>query len=322
MNRENKAYTQFALSREMLETPGIIERFDFGRAPEAERAIAQRKKVFFTGEGSSRNFPATQFIYQALRRRSGLHAATEGSRQAAEYDLSDFAVFAAANSGKTKEEVHLLRGLKARGHSALFSLSAFPDTPLGQAGTVAYVLSCGKEGATAATKSVVEQALFYHAILDRVTGANALPRRAKELAEKFSRALSLPVPPAILQKLTAADVIHWSGRNAGAAEELTLKTNEITRKRSAYLEGTYAVHGIEEVMSRQDAVIVLDPFEAEDSQRRTVTPKRPLLADFVAGAIKFVAWRFRYLRAAAPRWGWHQTTASFGQNVLDRQHAL
>jgi glucosamine--fructose-6-phosphate aminotransferase (isomerizing) len=266
MNRENKAYTKFALSREMMETPGIIERFDFSRAPEAEKAVAQRKKVFFSGEGSSRIFPAKQFIYQSLRSRTGLQAATDGSRQAAEYDLSDFAVFAASNSGKTKEVVLLLRDLKARGHAALFSLSAFPETPLGQAATVAYVLTCGKEAATAATKSVVEQALFYHAILDRVTGARALPRRARELAEKFSSALSLPIPPAILQQLTAARVIHWSGRNTGAAEELTLKTNEITRKRSAYLEGTYAVHGIEEVMSQEDAVIVLDPFEAEEEK--------------------------------------------------------
>jgi glucosamine--fructose-6-phosphate aminotransferase (isomerizing) len=273
MNREKKGYTKFALSREMMETPGIIERFDFSRAPEAEKAVAQRRRVFFSGEGSSRIFPAKHFIYQSLRSGSGLHAATDGSRQAAEYDLSDFAVFAASNSGKTKEVVLLLRELKARGHTALFSLSAFPDTPLGQAATVAYVLSCGKEAATAATKSVVEQALFYHAILDRVTGARALPRRARELADKFSAALSLPIPSAILKKLTAARVIHWSGRNTGAAEELTLKTNEITRKRSAYLEGTYAVHGVEEVMSPEDAVIILDPFEAEEEKFEEVLVK-------------------------------------------------
>jgi len=136
MNRENKAYTKYALSREMMETPGIIERFDFGRAPESEKAVAQRKKVFFSGEGSSRIFPAKQFIYQSLRSRSGLQAATDGSRQAAEYDLADFAVFAASNSGKTKEVVLLLRDLKARGHKALFSLSAFAETPLAESATV------------------------------------------------------------------------------------------------------------------------------------------------------------------------------------------
>ena len=182
MDRRNNAYTKFALTSEMMETPGIIEKFDFKAASEAEKAVARRKKVFFTGEGSSRIFPAKQFLYQAMRVNAGLQAATDGSRQAIEYDLSDFAVFAASNSGKTKEVVQFLRGLKARGHGALFSLSAFADTPLGQASTAAYVLSCGKEQATAATKSVVEQALFYHAILDRMTGANRLPRGQRPAA--------------------------------------------------------------------------------------------------------------------------------------------
>lgn len=44
-------------------------------------------------------------------------------------------------------------------------------------------------------------------------------------------------------------------------EELTLKTNEITRKKSDFLEGTYAVHGIEEVLDKNDIVFVVDPIE-------------------------------------------------------------
>ena len=47
------------------------------------------------------------------------------------------------------------------------------------------------------------------------------------------------------------------------AEELTLKTNEIARKKSDFLEGTYAVHGIEEVMDPRDVVIVIDPIAEE-----------------------------------------------------------
>jgi glutamine---fructose-6-phosphate transaminase (isomerizing) len=47
------------------------------------------------------------------------------------------------------------------------------------------------------------------------------------------------------------------------AEELTLKTNKITRRKSDYLEGTYAVHGIEEVMEPGDVVFVIDPIDDE-----------------------------------------------------------
>ena len=53
------------------------------------------------------------------------------------------------------------------------------------------------------------------------------------------------------------------------AEEITLKTNEITHKKSDYLEGTYAVHGIEEVMTRDDVVIVFDPFPEEIEKFKT-----------------------------------------------------
>jgi glucosamine--fructose-6-phosphate aminotransferase (isomerizing) len=46
-------------------------------------------------------------------------------------------------------------------------------------------------------------------------------------------------------------------------DELTLKTIEITRKKSDFLEGTYAVHGIEEVMDPSDIVFIIDPIEEE-----------------------------------------------------------
>ena len=60
-----------------------------------------------------------------------------------------------------------------------------------------------------------------------------------------------------------APAIYFAGRNNGVAEELTLKTNEITHKKSDFLEGTYAVHGIEEIMKPDEVVLVIDPFPAE-----------------------------------------------------------
>lgn len=274
MNANLPRYAKFRLVQEMLETPQVVADFDFTQAAKAVAAVRATRSAFFTGEGSSRIFPAKNFISTALAQGAGLKMMTDGSRQSAEYDLSDLAVFGASNSGKTKEVVLLFRNLLAQKHRHLFSLSAFADTPLGEASSGgAYVLSCGKEAAVAATKSVVEQGLFYHAILDRATGANQLPKQAKALARKLRAALTLAIDPAIVRKLAKADVLHWAGRNDGVAEELTLKTNEITRKRSAYLEGTYAVHGIEEVMSKGDAVIVVEPFKDEEEKFEQVLVK-------------------------------------------------
>jgi glucosamine--fructose-6-phosphate aminotransferase (isomerizing) len=275
MNPTNPKHTRFTLVREMLETPGVVANFDFAQAAAAERALRKTGAAFFTGEGSSRIFPAKHFIHQVAATGSGLRVATQGSRQAAEYDLSDYAVFGASNSGKTKELVLLFRELAKARHPARFSLSAFADTPLGAASSPdgAYVLSCGKEQAVAATKSVVEQALFYHCLLDRVSGKPRLPRQAKALAAAIRRALTLSIDPAIVRKLAKASILNWAGRNDGVAEELTLKTNEITRKRSAYFEGTYAVHGIEEVMTKDDAVIVVEPFADEEEKFHDVLVK-------------------------------------------------
>jgi glucosamine--fructose-6-phosphate aminotransferase (isomerizing) len=72
---------------------------------------------------------------------------------------------------------------------------------------------------------------------------------------------------------TAASTIYFAGYNDGVAEELTLKTNEITRRKSDYLEGTYAVHGIEEVMDKNDIVFVVDPVDEETGKFQEVLSK-------------------------------------------------
>ncbi|MHC4387952.1 MAG: sugar isomerase, partial [Planctomycetota bacterium] len=70
-----------------------------------------------------------------------------------------------------------------------------------------------------------------------------------------------------------APTIYFAGYNDGVAEELTLKTNEITRRKSDFLEGTYAVHGIEEVMDPTDIVFVVDPIQEEIEKFQEVLVK-------------------------------------------------
>jgi glucosamine--fructose-6-phosphate aminotransferase (isomerizing) len=86
-------------------------------------------------------------------------------------------------------------------------------------------------------------------------------------------AMEKPIDEKIVDRLSNASMLYWAGRNTGCAEELTLKSNEITRKKSDYLEGTYAVHGIEEVMSATDAVLLVSPFESEEAKFSQVLEK-------------------------------------------------
>jgi glutamine---fructose-6-phosphate transaminase (isomerizing) len=256
MNLDESRYNAFGLVRDMLVTPGVTLKFDPNQAADTARAIASVGRLFFTGEGSSRIFPAKHAMMQARRKNLPLALHTEAGRQAQEYDLSNWAVFAASNSGKTSEVIKLFQTLAQNGHSHRYGLTASDGSKLGELSNKCYVLKCGAEGAVAATKSVIEQALFYHALLDESVGS-----KLKSLADQVQAALTVKIDPAITDKIAAAGTIYFAGRNDGVAEELTLKTNEITRKKSDYLEGTYAVHGIEEVMDRSDVVIWMDPYE-------------------------------------------------------------
>ncbi len=260
----------FALMREMRETIDIIARLNHHDYSPILSALRESRSACLTGEGSSRIFPAKHAVY--LAQTGGFpHALyTQGSRQAAECDLSDSILIGASNSGKTKELIHLFSQRKAK---AQFGLTAAPHSLLSEYCDDCFVLSCGKEEAVAATKSVIEQALFYHRLI-RLGQKRAWDDACtKKLAALAGKALDLSIDPAWIEMLARAEILYFCGRNNGVAEEAALKANEITRKKSAYLEGTYAVHGIEEVMQPNEAVILIEPFEAEEEKFMDVLVK-------------------------------------------------
>ena len=255
-------YSRFALCREMMETADVVRRFERRAVTEH---LPQARKVMLSGEGSSRIFPAKRIISDALRRGWDQTIVTEGATQAAEYDLDAFHVYVASNSGKTAEGVRLLRSVRA---ARTTGVVAYSGTPIATEADSAYVLGCGPEDAVAATKSVVEQALFYDEVFRQANDAD--PVDVGALGDAIAAVLGQSVPDEIIDAGVKAPVLYFGGRNDGVAEELTLKTNEITRKRSDYLEGTYAVHGIEEVMSPDQLVILIDPFPEQEEKFRTV----------------------------------------------------
>ena len=88
----------------------------------------------------------------------------------------------------------------------------------------------------------------------------------QELADNFEDVLKIEISPGISARIAQSEIIYFAGRNTGVAEELALKTNEITWKKSAFLEGTYCVHGIEEVMNGNETVVIIDPFIEEEEK--------------------------------------------------------
>lgn len=264
MNSNDEKYTRFALCREMLETADVMRHFNPAAAAPLAALVSNTNKILLTGEGSSRLFPAKRAIASALRNSGSIVPVTEGATQALEYDLSSWGVLGTSNSGRTRELVRLFKALKAKGYTRLGGVSAFSDTPLAEVSNAMLVLGCGTEVAVAATKSVVEQAMVWQALFSTLDG-RTFPDTA-DGADAVAQALEVEVPEAFSNAMAKARTIFFAGRNDGVAEELTLKTNEIVRKPSDYLEGTYAAHGIEEIMHESDVVILVDPFPEEEAK--------------------------------------------------------
>jgi glucosamine--fructose-6-phosphate aminotransferase (isomerizing) len=271
----------------MFEALKVMNGFDFSRTNKIARVILDSGKLLLTGEGSSRIFPAKNFLYQLRTNNAGLelNAMTEGCHQSLEYDLTDWSVVVASNSGQTGEAVALYRRLLELHHTRNFAVTANENTKLSELANETLVLKCGAERAVAATKSVVEQALVYLSILhnlksiannqnihqnantnncnDSKQDNNCALSQLREVPKLGRQILDTEYDSELLERLSDAATLYFAGRNDGVAEELALKANEITRKRSIFLEGTYLLHGVEEVMTDNDVVVLVDPFESE-----------------------------------------------------------
>ena len=261
MNLNDKKYSSYFLVKEMMDTVNVVRNFDPAASSFVSDEVIKTRHLLYSGEGSSRIMPSKNALRKVKTWGLDINAQTEGAHQASEYDLSKFTVLLASNSGRTKETLLLAEKLKSQGHT-FYGLTANAGTPLDEISTKAFVLKCGWENAVAATKSVVEQALFCESVVWNVAGKDMKAAMAG-LAEKVETALTLDIPAEVVEWARNARTIYFAGMNDGVAEELTLKTNEIVRHKSDFLEGTYALHGPEEVMEDGDIVFVVNPIESE-----------------------------------------------------------
>ena len=91
-------------------------------------------------------------------------------------------------------------------HKNLFALTANKNTKLESLAKQTFILSCGKEQAVAATKSVAEQTLFYQSLLSAIAG-KSLAKKLPQLADAFGATLTMPID----EKITNA-IASFSGR--------------------------------------------------------------------------------------------------------------
>jgi len=267
MNLRDNKYNKYFLIKEMLETAEIVKYLNVEKVLSYKKEI-KKERIFFTGEGSSRIFPAKKVMCEARKKGYKEDFYTDCATQALEYKLLDNTVFIASNSGKTKEDLKLIQKLKEQNHDNIISIVANAGTPIMKEAHLSYLLTCGVEKAVAATKSVIEQALFYDLLFRKLNNVS-LPDLNK-LGTLITQVLEIIIPEEVTKTLIDSKAIYFAGRNNGVAEELTLKANEIARKKSDFLEGTYVFHGIEEVMDADEVVVIIDPFKNDEEKYKDV----------------------------------------------------
>ncbi|TVR74703.1 MAG: sugar isomerase [Marinilabiliales bacterium] len=260
MNINEERYKRYHLVKEMYDSVNYIKNFSARDVYGFLQGITPGSPLMLTGEGSSRIFPAKNAVHRRLMANTGPLVLTESSTDLAGKNLEGFVVLGASNSGKTKELVTLFRDLKAGGHKQLYGLTCNRDTLLEKYSEKTYIIDAGPEKAVAASKTVVAQALFYDLLL---AGLQNEEFDTPGLATAFEDALNYTPAERIVELICNAGMVWFSGNNNGVAEELTLKTNEIIRKKASYLPGTYLLHGVEEVMSPDDIIIMVDAYPGE-----------------------------------------------------------
>lgn len=247
--------------QEMLETEQVVSNFDFNLTRDLAEKIGN-SRIIFTGMGSSLIFPGKHAINRAMKLGISNRVEAFFASDLFQYeDFSDTYVLLCSNSGKTKEVILLLDYIKSKGAKCV-AITAVADSILAQRSDEKIILTCGFEKGVAATKSVVEQALVYDSLihhLAKIQGKeidfDLLKNELKKTAFAIKNNINLKIKDTLLEKLANSKNYFIVGLDNGMAEEITLKSYEISRKMALFYPDTHIVHGVEEAIEEGFAII-------------------------------------------------------------------
>lgn len=246
---------------EMREAEKVCLDFDFDITKTLSQEIGN-KRIIFTGMGSSLIFPGKHAKNRALKLGIANKVESFFASDLFQYtDFSDTYVFLCSNSGKTKEVILLLDHITAHGGTTI-AITAVVDSILGKRSHKKILLTCGFEKGVAATKSVVEQALIYDSLIHHLAknqgGMVDFKKLKVELVDTASAIknnINLKLEAGLLDSLVRANSYFMVGLDNGLAEEITLKSYEIARKMALFYPDTHIVHGVEEAIESNCAIV-------------------------------------------------------------------
>ena len=247
--------------QEMLETEKVCLNFDFSITADIAKKIGE-SRIIFTGMGSSLIFPGKHAKNRALKFNISNKVESYFASDLFQYeDFLDTYVFLCSNSGKTKEVILLLDYIKSKGAKCI-AITAVSDSILAQRSDEKIILTCGFEKGVAATKSVVEQALVYDSLIHHLAKNQGksvdfeiLKSELIKTAGNIINNINIKVSENLLEILTKSNQYYIVGLDNGTAEEITLKSYEIARKMALFFPDTHIVHGVEEAIEGNCAII-------------------------------------------------------------------
>jgi len=257
MKSTDNTRNHFCLVDEMFATSGIVKNFDRTLLDNFLLKIRGWNRWMITGEGSSRIFPGKNLQWHKLLAGRGPEISVHDSTQLRNINLSDYLVFGASNSGKTKELIDLFSELKSQIPGQLLALSSHHNTPLAELATSIIYTDFCSEKAIGATQSVVIQALIYDLLLIHILGHEL---DLNLLSSVIEVALSIEIPCEVVQTIVNTKRLFVVGADNGVAEEIALKAIETIRKPTFFISGTMMLHGFEEIVESDDVFLLFDPL--------------------------------------------------------------
>lgn len=247
--------------KEMLEAKDVCLNFDLSQTAQLAKQIG-KKRIIFTGMGSSMIFPAKQAKNRALQYNIDNKVEAYFASDLFQYtEFSDTFLFLCSNSGRTKEVILLLEHARKHGATCV-ALTAVEDSLLAKQCDTKIILSCGFEKGVAATKSVVEQGLLYDSLIFHLAKEQGkeidfavLRKELTATGECIKQNVNAVIDKKFLDILTVSNHYFMIGLDNGVAEEITLKAYEITRKMALFYPDTHIVHGVIESIHNDIAIV-------------------------------------------------------------------
>lgn len=255
----------YETEKEMGQGVDILLNFDDKKAKEIAGSL-KSGPIYILGMGSSLLFPAKNAKRRAFKFLPEIKFEIGYPNNFIDsYFPTNSSVFLSSNSGGTVEILEMAEKLKKRNIKTL-AVTTGKKKDLLEICDDVYILQGGAEKfekGVAATKSIIDQALFYDSVIHHIA-EKEFPlgkdgRLSEKVAAQMKRNFDREIAKNILYPALKAETYYWVDHDTGVGEELALKSCEIAGKRGIYESGTQILHGRGEVINPNDLVFVINP---------------------------------------------------------------